>query len=232
MLQRKKEISERMQACPSDDEFGDDEEGLRQRQARKDALSRYQALLRPLSFDQVVSLMGEKEEDGRHSVVAELAFEEAGDLKLDRDLQLLAAGLFPRQLQGIEGCGSDREIVMKALEIDSWATLQWIDAQLRTDRQVQRAAVRQNGEALLLLKDSCPEVVSDKELVLAAVGQKWDVLVDVSDSLRSDIDVALAALRQSAWAIAYVSESLYNDPQVAPFHEEYLRLKDEREDKE
>jgi len=217
-----------MQA-PSDDEFDEDDEGLRRRQARKDAIANYQAMEKPLSLEQVLSLMGEKEEDGRHSVVAELAFEEAGDLKLDRDLQLLAAGLFPRQLQGVEGCGNDREIVMKALGVDSWATLQWVNEQLRMDREVQLAAVKQNGEALLMLKDFSPEVVSDKELVLAAIGQKWDVLADVSESLRTDMEVVLAALKQSAWALLHVPESLHSDPQVAPFYEEYLRLKDEED---
>jgi len=118
------------------------------------------------------------------------------------------------------------------LEVDSWATLQWIDAQLaQTDREVQLAAVKQNGEAFMLLKDFSPDIVSDKELVLAAVGQKWDVLADVSESLRADIDVVLAAVtqKQGVWALQYVPEALYSHPQVVPFYEEYLRSKDEQE---
>ena len=174
--------------------------------------------------DLLLSLMRSAPEDSS----TELAFEECGALRSDRDLQLAAASLFPRQLGGIPGVGLDKEIVLAAVRRNAWDALQWVDARLRVDREVLLAAMRQNGEALILLitfvEPLMPELTDDREVVLAAVTQNGFVLEKVSEKLRADRNIVLAAVRQNVRAVEYADERLRTDPELRSFFDEYTRL--------
>jgi hypothetical protein len=174
--------------------------------------------------DLLLSLM--RSDPGSSST--ELAFETCGALRSDRDLQLAAASLFPRQLGGIPGVGSDKEVVLAAVRRNAWDALQWVDPSLRLDREVLFEAMRQNGEALIVLidfvKPEMPELAADREVVLAAVTQNGFVLEKASEELRADRNIVLAAVRQNVRAVEYAAERLRSDPEVRPFFDEYTRL--------
>ena len=181
-----------------------------------------------LTKEQLLSLMCSDDSD------VELAFETCGAvLRSDRDLQLAAASLFPRQLSLLPGVGSDQEIVLAAVRRNAWDALQWVDPLLRLDREVVLASMRQNGETLLLLlnmvEPTMPELAADREVVLAAVTQNGSVLEKASAELRADRDIVLAAVRQNVRAVEYADEALRCDPEVRPFFDEYTRVCAEQE---
>jgi len=66
--------------------------------------------------------------------------------------------------------------------------------ELKKDKEVVLAAVRQDGDAL---KYASKELQKDKEVVLAAVWQHCRAPNDALEELKSDKDVLLAAVRQN-----------------------------------
>ena len=105
---------------------------------------------------------------------------------------------------------SDREIVLAAVR-QSGLVLYYAANELRSDREIVLAAVRQNG---LALEHASDKLRSDREIVLAAVRQNGLALQHVSSELRSDREIVLAAVRQDGLALRYVSSELRSDREI------------------
>ena len=58
------------------------------------------------------------------------------------------------------------------------------------------------------------ELRRDREVVLAAVRQRGDALLYAAEELRHDRQVVLAAVEQTKWALQYAPEQLKHDPKV------------------
>lgn len=83
--------------------------------------------------------------------------------------------------------------------------------ELRADKEVVLAVVKQNGSAL---EHASEELQADKEVVLAAVKQDGWALEHASEELRADTEVVLAAVKQNGWALGHASEELRADKEV------------------
>ena len=57
------------------------------------------------------------------------------------------------------------------------------------------------------------ELQNDKEVVLAAIQQKYSILKNVSERLKDDKDVVLAAVQQDGMLLQYASPELLSDKQ-------------------
>lgn len=87
---------------------------------------------------------------------------------------------------------------------------------LRNDRQVVLAAVRQNGMALIYANE---EHRDDREVVLEATRQNGLAILAASEELKRDRDFILAALRKNRWVFAYIDPSLQADPEIATYRQ-------------
>ena len=83
--------------------------------------------------------------------------------------------------------------------------------ELRTDREVVMAAVRNNREALYR---ASPELRADREVVMAAVSNHGSALNWASPELRADRDIVMAAVRNDGYALSYASLELQADREV------------------
>ena len=84
---------------------------------------------------------------------------------------------------------------MLAAVCENGCVLSFVELEeLKKDKEVVLAAVRQDGDAL---KYASKELQKDKEVVLAAVWQHCRALNYASEELKSDKDVLLAAVRQN-----------------------------------
>jgi hypothetical protein len=82
----------------------------------------------------------------------------------------------------------------------NWSPLELASAELQADREVELAAVAQNGRAL---RHASAELKADREVVLAAVAQDGSALQDASAELRADREVVLAAVAQNEGAMIH-----------------------------
>jgi hypothetical protein len=83
--------------------------------------------------------------------------------------------------------------------------------ELRNDKEVVLAAVKQKGYALHF---ASPELKNDREVVLTAIKENAFSLGDASDALKDDKEVVMAAVRQSARSIECASLRLQKDLRV------------------
>ena len=90
-------------------------------------------------------------------------------------------------------------------------TLPRLPPELRSDKEVLEAALRQKGE---LLQDLPEELRDDRALVKAAVGGHGPALQHASTELRGDRGVVEAAVRQNGLALQHASEELRGDRAV------------------
>ena len=86
--------------------------------------------------------------------------------------------------------------------------LKYASEELRADKEVVLAAVKEYGDAL---EHAVPEVL-DKEVVLTAVKEYGGALEHASLEMCADKEVVLAAVKQYGDALQYASEELKNDP--------------------
>jgi|GEM_PF-2571814 len=96
-----------------------------------------------------------------------------------------------QQWQNIQG--SHRDNALEAVE-QNGSALEFVDLELRADREIVLAAVRQNGTDLQYASE---ELREDKEIVLAAVRQNGTALQYASEELREDSQVVLEALESA-----------------------------------
>ena len=82
------------------------------------------------------------------------------------------------------------------------------------------AAVKQNG--YYALEHASKELRADREVVLAAVKEWGGALEYASEEVRGDREVVLAAVKRSGCALEYASEELKNDPEFMKEVEQYL----------
>ena len=88
--------------------------------------------------------------------------------------------------------------------------LGYASAELRGDKEVVLAAVKQYGDAL---EYASAELRGDKEVVLAAVAEDGTALGYASAELRNDKEAVLAAVAENDWALIYASAELRGDKQ-------------------
>jgi len=86
-------------------------------------------------------------------------------------------------------------------------TYQWFE-----DRVVVLASVKQIGYHAIQYADS--NLVTDKDIWIAAVSKDGSTLQLAADHLRNDKDVVLAAVTNSALALEHAAEALKSDKEV------------------
>ena len=105
---------------------------------------------------------------------------------------------------------SDKEFILKAIEIDHWA-FEYIDSKLQNDKNFVLEAVKRNAFVLLAAdKKFC----NDDEIVLAAVKQDGKVLEYVDERFKRNKNIVLEAIKSSPEAIFFVDEKLKKDADV------------------
>jgi hypothetical protein len=110
------------------------------------------------------------------------------------------------------GAGDEARLsVLQAVAEDGDRLGEEASAPFRRDREVVRAAVRQNGMALAYA--SAP-LRADKGIVLRAVRQKGEALRHASYMLRFDPDVVYAAVENDGTALVYAAAPLRRDYDV------------------
>jgi hypothetical protein len=112
--------------------------------------------------------------------------------------------------------------------------LGYASAELKADREIVLAAVRQNGNALLIaptfrndkemvllsvskkntLEYVSPELKADREVVLVAVAENGDALEYASPELRADRKVVWVAIHENGSALQWASPELQRDPEL------------------
>ena len=122
--------------------------------------------------------------------------------------------------EGMENAGLDvflvpaylhRDEALEAIKEDG-NELQHASLELRADRNVVLAAVRQAGG--LAIAYASPGLQADREIVLEAVRQNGDALQYASTELQADREVLLEAVRQNGDALRYASAELWADREV------------------
>jgi len=104
---------------------------------------------------------------------------------------------------------ADREIVLAAVRQSCWA-LEYASKDLRADREIVLAAVQQSGRAL---EYASKDLRADREIVLAALQQSgW--FRYASKDLRADRNIVLAAVQQHSRLLRYASEKLRADREI------------------
>lgn len=102
---------------------------------------------------------------------------------------------------------ADRQLVMAAVRQNGRA-LEFAATELQMDSEVARLAVQQDGSAL----EFAPEALrADRELVLEAVSSECSALQFAAEHLRADPEVVLTATAGSGEMIEYASEELRSD---------------------
>ena len=109
---------------------------------------------------------------------------------------------------------SDKEIVLSLVSKRGRA-LEWAAEELKRDKDVAIAAVTNDGDAL---EDVYWEIRGDREIVLAACRSKRGrytlSFISDSDELMSDREIVLAAALQGKFALQYASEDLKGDREL------------------
>ena len=103
----------------------------------------------------------------------------------------------------------DRDIVLAAVKQHGYA-LQYADL-LRKDREIVMAAVKNFGRAL---RFADPELKKDSGIVLAAVKSNAQALAYASEELKKDRDIVMAAVKQHWEAIEYADPELKKDREI------------------
>jgi hypothetical protein len=109
---------------------------------------------------------------------------------------------------------ADPEIMLAAMNSISTDALRDAAPELKADRQFMLASVKQDGTALAYAD---LELMSDKEIVLTAVGHdrgQRTALQWAAPELQADREVVLAAVKASYCALAYASKELKADREV------------------
>ena len=105
---------------------------------------------------------------------------------------------------------ADRQVVLAAVKQFGNA-LEYASKELRADREIVLAAVKRNGWAL---RFASKELRADRQFVLAAVKAGGDALQFASVELRADREVVLAAVAQRGDALRFASEELRTDGEI------------------
>ena len=112
---------------------------------------------------------------------------------------------------------ADQDFWQAVLRQSDWTLNKHASEELRADRSVVLAAVKQSGRAL---KHASEELKADRGIVLAAVQQKDPLnergiaLCYASKELRADRSIVLAAVQQSGGALEHASEELKADHSI------------------
>ena len=104
----------------------------------------------------------------------------------------------------------DREIVMAAVKQD-FRALEFASDTLKRDRDILMAAVKQGGNAL---KFASEDLQKDRKIVMAAVNQNGWALRFASDILQKDREIVMAAVNQNGWALRFASEEVQKDREI------------------
>jgi len=105
---------------------------------------------------------------------------------------------------------ADREVVLAAVKQDGEA-LRYASEELRADREVVMPVVQRTGEAL---QYASQKLKADREVVLAAVQRDSRALRYASAEVRADREVVLAAVQQDGGALEFASKELRADREV------------------
>ena len=103
------------------------------------------------------------------------------------------------------------KIKNQTIIIRKFIILKYASPELRADKEVVLAAVKNSGAQL---KYASPELRADKEVVLAAVNNTGYALQFASPELRADKEVVLAAVENKDFAIQFASDELKRDKDV------------------
>ncbi len=94
---------------------------------------------------------------------------------------------------------NDKALMIGCLEIDG-SLIHRVSEELQKDKDVIRAAIRENAENIAYIKDQTPEMCMD------AVRQDWRALEYVRDQTP---EICMAAVKQSGMALQYVKEQAH-----------------------
>ena len=106
---------------------------------------------------------------------------------------------------------ADRNVVLAAVRQAGGLAIAYASPGLQADREIVLEAVRQNGDAL---QYASTELWADREVLLEAVRQNGDALQYASTELQADREVLLEAVRQNGDALRYASAELWADREV------------------
>ena len=106
---------------------------------------------------------------------------------------------------------ADRNVVLAAVRQAGGLAIAYASPGLQADREIVLEAVRQNGDAL---QYASRELWADREVLLEAVRQNGDALRYASAELQADREVLLEAVRQNGDALRYASAELWADREV------------------
>ncbi|GBR75752.1 hypothetical protein NO2_0395 [Candidatus Termititenax persephonae] len=110
----------------------------------------------------------------------------------------------------------DREVVLAAVQ-NNGSALKYASETLRGDKELALLAIEKaigSVGYLDLVSSLSPELLDDKEVVLAAVNRNGIVLRYASETLRGDREVVLAAVNKNGYALEYASETLRGDREI------------------
>ncbi|NGX52350.1 MAG: hypothetical protein KR126chlam5_00647, partial [Candidatus Anoxychlamydiales bacterium] len=104
----------------------------------------------------------------------------------------------------------NKEIVLAAVKQRGW-TLYYAHEDLKKDKEIVLTDVKQNGSAL---EDAHEDFKKDKEIVLAAVKRIGEALKYAHEDLKKDREIVLAAVKQNGWALQYAHEDFKKDKEI------------------
>ena len=104
----------------------------------------------------------------------------------------------------------DKEIVLAAVKQDGCA-LEFADDSLKKDKEIVIAAVKQDGLALQYADDIFKK---DKEVVLEGAKNRGEALEFADDSFKKDKEIVLEAVKASGYTLQYADDSLKKDKEI------------------
>ena len=104
----------------------------------------------------------------------------------------------------------DKEIVLAAVKQDGCA-LEFADDSLKKDKEIVIAAVKQDGLALQYADDIFKK---DKEVVLEGAKNRGEALEFADDSFKKDKEIVLEAVKAIGSALEFADDSLKKDKEI------------------
>ena len=96
------------------------------------------------------------------------------------------------------------ELLKRPWSRDGWR-LKDASKNIKGDREIVMAAVRQNGWALRFASE---DLRGDRDIVMTAVRQDGGVLMFASDDLQVDMDILMTVVRHNGDVLPFASENL------------------------
>jgi hypothetical protein len=118
-----------------------------------------------------------------------------------------------------ESLRKDPEFILEAIKWSSASALAFADKSLLSNKEVVMAAVQLDGKSLSSVDET---LKADREVVLAAVESVGWALRFADEALKADKEIALTAIQQDARALDEVGDSLKNNPEFMKEVEQYL----------